>query len=378
MEIYLIMIPTYESNVCQRMLVTMKQFLASPHTPNNPSSRASAPNTTLLQASIFPPIVSIFKMGCTSSQEVYNPVTTKTTDMNPIAFDTTGRMSHDDSDTLERIRDKYFVPYELLSDMHASSIFPQTSTASLRDKRVLVTYVDTTASPKPVAQAQSRIVDEIFLISRTHHSSIVEFVGFSVTDALGPVCIVEDTQGGTLRELLGSSTSLTWAHPKLAFAVDVCSALAYLHTLKPGIVHGNVRSANVHLNKSHTRAKLSLSQRHRSFAMNEHTPLTDLAWCAPEVLFDADDNCDKQDIYSFGALLCEMDSNSRPFDLVKTSKANFVNKLMTGELQLTVTANCPPSIAAIVDLCLQPDPVLRPPASKLLAMLKTAQSKFLQ
>ncbi|CAK4497864.1 unnamed protein product [Aphanomyces euteiches] len=98
---------------------------------------------------------------------------------------------------------------------------------------------------------------------------------------------------------------LSWPKQKIQYAIDVCRALDYMHSLRPKLIHCNVKSSKVRLSKDYRDAKLncfdlSRDQPFESFIAK--AGLTDIQWSAPELLIQGD-NTEQVDIYAFGVLL---------------------------------------------------------------------------
>ncbi|KAG2503065.1 hypothetical protein BBO99_00006460 [Phytophthora kernoviae] len=156
---------------------------------------------------------------------------------------------------------------------------------------------------------------EAKLTASMDHPHIVHFVGVA-WDSLSDLCVaLEFMDGGNLRSLLdkykSSNRAVGLDRQKITIALHVCHALTYLHSLDPPVLHRDLKSRNVLLNKS-MEAKLT------DFGiLREHNDRTLTAgvgtslWMAPEVMlgekYDA-----KADMFSFGVVLSELDVHALP------------------------------------------------------------------
>ncbi|KAF0688683.1 Aste57867_19712 [Aphanomyces stellatus] len=286
---------------------------------------------------------------------------------------------------LRSIQTTHFIEAHELSIIRAlTSNYMKTEMASWNGESVLIKYIDTMASAAEVTKSKKALVSEITAMARIQHPNIVEFKGFSISNDKGIICVTEFMEAKTLRTLLDDKRKfdrLTWAHDKINFAIDICSALAYMHNLKPRLIHRSVKASKVLLSKDRKQAKLSGfgSSRDRSFEQEMTNKIGEIEWSAPELIMDDEDYTEKVDVYSFGILLVELDTGLLPFADIKDSmpSAAFTNRLISGVLRPKLTPECPPVMALIVKACLQSDVHIRPTSAKVLEMLEDAKAVLL-
>ncbi|CAK4646464.1 unnamed protein product [Aphanomyces euteiches] len=126
--------------------------------------------------------------------------------------------------------------------------------------------------------------------------------------SLGLCAAFESMQTKSLWDVLSHpklAARLSWPKQKIQYAIDVCRALDYMHSLRPKLIHRNVKASKVRLSKDYRVAKLncfdlSRDQPFESFIAK--AGLTDIQWSAPELLIQGD-NTEQVDIYAFGVLL---------------------------------------------------------------------------
>ncbi|CAK4677083.1 hypothetical protein LEN26_005891 [Aphanomyces euteiches] len=220
------------------------------------------------------------------------------------------------------------------------------------------------------------LTKEIITLAKLHHPNIVSFIGFYAIDGVGLHCVTEFVEGHSLRETLeNTQVKLTWESEKLAIALNIARAIAYLHAFKPPIIHRDIQAKSVLLAMNGT-AKLTNfgSARERTFdVMMSHRGVGTLEWTAPEVLY-GDDYNESIDVYSFGVVLIELDTRTTPFagHTQSLHSTELMNQLKTGKLRPQVSASCPKEIARIARACLQHDPANRPKSSQVVAHLENA------
>ncbi|ETV71870.1 TKL protein kinase [Aphanomyces astaci] len=282
---------------------------------------------------------------------------------------------------LEPFKAKYWIDIEDLTIVRPiKSTYMKTEMGNLHGESVLVKSIDTAASTDEIAKSRKALVAEISSMARTQHPNIVGFKGFSISPDMGLVCISEYMESKTLRGLLDNPkqfAKLTWGNDKINYAIDICSALVYMHTLKPTLIHRNVKASKVLLDRSRSKAKLSGfgASRDRSFEQEMTNKIGQMEWSAPELIMDDEDYTEKIDVYSFGVLLTELDTGLLPFSDVKDTMhaTTFTNKLVSGALRPKLSPECPAEIAKVVKYCLQQDPHIRPSSAKVLEMLNAAK-----
>uniref|UniRef100_H3GXX8 Protein kinase domain-containing protein n=1 Tax=Phytophthora ramorum TaxID=164328 RepID=H3GXX8_PHYRM len=138
------------------------------------------------------------------------------------------------------------------------------------------------------------------------HPHIVAFAGVA-WDSLTDLCVVlEFLDGGELRTLLNKYETenypIGFDKHKATIALQVCQALTYLHSLRPSVIHRDLKSRNILLD-SNMEAKLSdfgISRERldRTMTAGVGTSL----WMAPEVML-GERYDDKADMFSFGVAL---------------------------------------------------------------------------
>ncbi|KAF9460455.1 kinase-like domain-containing protein [Collybia nuda] len=108
---------------------------------------------------------------------------------------------------------------------------------------------------------------------------------------------------------------------RVSLARDVAKGLEYLHTMSPGIVHGDLKAVNILITDTHRAclADFGLSTASQSQALNLSSFSAGKAggtsrWTAPELLNGTQEiNNTNSDVYAFGCVLYEIFSGNIPF-----------------------------------------------------------------
>ncbi|GMF18952.1 unnamed protein product [Phytophthora lilii] len=230
----------------------------------------------------------------------------------------------------------------------------------------------------------STFVEEIKLIANFDHPNLVRLIGAAWTIESDLQALLEYMDGGDLRQYLAdASTPFGWSFRKFDIAIGIIEALVYLHSFVPPLVHRDLKSRNVLLS-SDFQAKLSDfgTSRFRSVENTMTAGVGTGRWLAPEVIRgDTDYGC-SADIYSFGALLTELDTNQIPYSNTRGSNGKILtdmtilHRVATGKLHLEVRSSCGESMRNLVERCLVEDPSKRPAATVIAYELRVIQKEM--
>ncbi|OWY98167.1 TKL/DRK protein kinase [Phytophthora megakarya] len=216
---------------------------------------------------------------------------------------------------------------------------------------------------------------EVKLMTSLEHPRIVEFVGVA-WDSLTDLCVVSQfMEGGDLRAFLSRCQTSGFDYNKVKIALHVAHALTYMHSLEPPTIHRDLKSKNILLTAD-LDAKLtdfgaSRERVDRTMTAGIGTSL----WMAPEMM-TGEKYDDKADMFSFGVVLSELDSNELPYANTgkkrQTSDLAILQLVMQGKLHVEFSGTCPPVIADLGVACVTIDPVARPTAAQALYQLQMA------
>ncbi|KAL4116199.1 hypothetical protein PRIC2_013197 [Phytophthora ramorum] len=228
-----------------------------------------------------------------------------------------------------------------------------------------------------------QFVREISLISGLNHPRIVEFVGACWTTPAELSAVTELMERGDLRDVTRRfkrrSYRLTWEAHKAAIALHIAEALTYLHGLSPTVIHRDLKAKNVLLNAD-MEAKLSdfgIARERSLYDGSEHMTvgIGTSFWIAPEVLLGHDYD-ERADIYSFGVVLSEIDTDDYPYwnaqhpPQGKVQENEILRLVARGAKRPAFSDDCPPAILELAARCLRADPKERPSASEIVEYLQ--------
>ncbi|KAF8006832.1 hypothetical protein BT93_K0982 [Corymbia citriodora subsp. variegata] len=146
---------------------------------------------------------------------------------------------------------------------------------------------------------------EVAIMKRLRHPNIVLFMG-AVTEPPKLSIVTEYLSRGSLYRLLHKpgAREMSDERRRLNMALDVAKGMNYLHKRNPPIVHRDLKSPNLLVDKKYTVkvCDFGLSRlKPRTFLSSKSAAGTP-EWMAPEVLRDEPSN-EKSDVYSFGVIL---------------------------------------------------------------------------
>lgn len=237
-----------------------------------------------------------------------------------------------------------------------------------------------------------QFIREITLMATLTHPRIVEFIGVAWDSIRNLSAVTEYMDRGDLRDVLHTARTqpalrdprFTWIAQKLKIALHIAEGLAYLHSLHPRVIHRDLKSKNVLLN-SEMDAKLSDFgiSRERRFEGDTHMTagIGTSFWIAPEILLGRDYD-ERADIYSFGVVLSEIDTDDYPYwnsgnvppetvpGARKRQENDILKLVAVGKLRPTFYDDCPKEVLALAATCLEGKPEDRPSAAELVLSIE--------
>lgn len=219
------------------------------------------------------------------------------------------------------------------------------------------------------ALAQFKCEAEIML--RLRHPNVVLFMG-AVTRPPNLSILTEYLPRGSLYRLLHRPNSYIEGKRRMRMALDVAKGMNYLHTSHPTIVHRDLKSPNLLVDKNWVVkvCDFGLSRmKHHTFLSSKSSAGTP-EWMAPEVLRNEPAN-EKCDVYSFGVILWELVTCKIPWKGLNPMQV--VGAVGFQNRHLEIPEGIEPAITQIIHDCWQVDPYLRPSFAQLISRLRRVQ-----
>ncbi|KAH7863480.1 hypothetical protein Vadar_018031 [Vaccinium darrowii] len=219
------------------------------------------------------------------------------------------------------------------------------------------------------ALAQFRSEAEIML--RLRHPNVVLFMG-AVTHPPNLSILTEYLPRGSLYKLLHRPNNQLDEKRRVRMALDVAKGMNYLHTSHPTIVHRDLKTPNLLVDKNWVVkvCDFGLSRmQHHTFLSSKSIAGTP-EWMAPEVLRNEPSN-EKSDVYSFGVILWELATLRVPWTGMNSMQVVGAVGFQNRHLEITEEIN--PTAAQIIMDCWHPDPQSRPSFGQLISRLRCLQ-----
>ncbi|XVF48661.1 hypothetical protein PTKIN_Ptkin03bG0207900 [Pterospermum kingtungense] len=209
---------------------------------------------------------------------------------------------------------------------------------------------------------------EVEIMLRLRHPNVVLFMG-AVTRPPHFSILTEFLPRGSLYKILHRSTIQLDEKRRLRMAFDVAKGMNYLHTSHPTIVHRDLKTPNLLVDKNWVVKVCDFGvsrMKHHTFLSSKSTAGTP-EWMAPEVLRNEPAN-EKCDVYSFGVILWELLTLTVPWK--ELNPMQVVGAVGFQNRRLDIPEDVDPTIAQIIRDCWEKEPHLRPSFAQLMSRLR--------
>ncbi|DBA75450.1 TPA: hypothetical protein ACH3X1_010707 [Trebouxia sp. C0004] len=212
---------------------------------------------------------------------------------------------------------------------------------------------------------------EVSIMKRLKHPNVVLFMG-ACTQPPNLSIVTQFVPRGSLFRLLhraGQHGALQLNDQRrIRIALDVARGMNYLHSCRPPIVHRDLKSPNLLVDKDLTVkvCDFGLSRVRRSTWLSSKSQAGTPEWTAPEVLRSQAYN-EKSDVYSFGVILWELCTGQEPWS--DKNAMQVVGAVGWGNAQLPLTGDMQPVLQGLIQSCWG-QPQDRPGFGEIIAILK--------
>ncbi|KQJ84510.1 serine/threonine-protein kinase CTR1 isoform X2 [Brachypodium distachyon] len=222
-----------------------------------------------------------------------------------------------------------------------------------------------------VGEAQLKeFLREISIMKRVRHPNVVLFMG-AVTKCPHLSIVTEYLPRGSLFRLINKAAGgeMLDLRRRLRMALDVAKGINYLHCLNPPIVHWDLKTPNMLVDKNWSVkvGDFGLSRFKATTFISSKSVAGTPEWMAPEFLRGEPSN-EKCDVYSFGVILWELVTMQQPWSGL--GPAQVVGAVAFQNRRLPIPKDTIPELAALVESCWDDDPRQRPSFSSIVDTLK--------
>ncbi|RIB12429.1 kinase-like domain-containing protein [Gigaspora rosea] len=199
------------------------------------------------------------------------------------------------------------------------------------------------------------------------HQNIIRFLGVTKQEGDKYLLVLQWADGGTLRSYLEKNfLNMNW-NKKLQFAIQIVSAVNYLHSRD--IIHRDIHPRNILIHKENVKlADFGLSRR---ITVNSRCNFGALRYIDPQVFIRSNQNYElnkKSDVYSVGMIMWEVSSGKIPFCSI--DDLDVQRELCFNNIREKIVEGTPISYLNIYQQCWQNDPDLRPTMDQVYDNLK--------
>ncbi|KAG6398635.1 hypothetical protein SASPL_140102 [Salvia splendens] len=213
---------------------------------------------------------------------------------------------------------------------------------------------------------------EVSLMKRLRHPNILLFMG-AVTSSQCLCIVTEFLPRGSLFRLLQRNSPKLERRRRIQMALDIARGMNYLHHCNPPIIHRDLKSSNLLVDKNWTVkvGDFGLSRlKHETYLTTRTGGKGTPQWMAPEVLRNEPSD-EKSDVYSFGVILWELVTHKIPWDNLNSMQVigavGFMNQ------RLEIPSDVEPQWTSLIESCWHSEPQSRPSFQELMEKLKDMQ-----
>ncbi|KAK9668832.1 hypothetical protein RND81_13G089800 [Saponaria officinalis] len=209
---------------------------------------------------------------------------------------------------------------------------------------------------------------EVRIMKRLRHPNVVLFMG-AITRPPNLSIVTEFLHRGSLYRLIHRPNNQLDERRRLRMAFDAARGMNYLHTCSPVIVHRDLKSPNLLVDKNWVVkvCDFGLSRMKHSTFLSSRSTAGTAEWMAPEVLRNEPSN-EKCDVYSFGVILWELCTLQQPWGGMNPMQV--VGAVGFQHRRLEIPNDIDPVIADIIQKCWNTDPKTRPSFAEIMGALK--------
>ncbi|KAK8307238.1 hypothetical protein V6Z12_D03G180900 [Gossypium hirsutum] len=199
---------------------------------------------------------------------------------------------------------------------------------------------------------------EIDIMRKLRHPNVLLFMG-AVYSQERLAIVTEFLPRGSLFKALHKNNQALDVKRRMRMALDVARGMNYLHHRNPPIVHRDLKSSNLLVDRNWNVkvGDFGLSRWKNGTFLTTKSGRGTPQWMAPEVLRNEPSN-EKSDVFSFGVILWELMTVSIPWNNLNSLQVVGVVGFMDRRLELPEGLD--PQIESIIRDCWQSNPENRP------------------
>ncbi|CAJ1375827.1 unnamed protein product [Effrenium voratum] len=248
-----------------------------------------------------------------------------------------------------------------------------------RHDNTVVAIKQITEDAQMRSEQQLAFVREMSVLTQVRHENLVQLYGVCL-DSRPLRIVTEYCGGGAVFELLHNSPIDLVYPQQIKMCRDVARAMNYLHTFNPMIIHRDLKSLNLLLDKPVTGLDLPLVKvcdfgvAKFQVQAGNWGQMTNQAgtkhWMAPE-MWTGSTYDEKVDVFSYAMVIYEIICREVPFEEEEPAD---VGKYTVAGIRPDMDAvppDCPPELIAVMQACWAQDPSERPSFADVLQRIES-------
>eukprot|EP00300_Choanocystis_sp_HF-7_P030142 c38907_g1_i1.p1 GENE.c38907_g1_i1~~c38907_g1_i1.p1 ORF type:complete len:558 (-),score=99.18 c38907_g1_i1:90-1763(-) len=220
-------------------------------------------------------------------------------------------------------------------------------------------------------KSMADFTQEVTILRKMRHPNIMMFMGANMTPPEVFV-VTEFCPMGNLFQLLHESNEAISMQRKVCFALDIARGLAYLHGFQPAIVHRDIKTLNILLDRSYNCKICDFG-----LARPANQVLTEKVgtyqFMAPEMFSGKQRYNEKVDVYAFGIMLWEIVVGKLPYASMLGTQ---VPLCVQNGTRPPIPDDCPQFLSTLMAQCWDTNPLNRPPMAYVATQLSQAADRL--
>ncbi|EGC31480.1 hypothetical protein DICPUDRAFT_99201 [Dictyostelium purpureum] len=221
------------------------------------------------------------------------------------------------------------------------------------------------------------ILEVVLMVKLSSFSNFVKLYGTCIEDD-ELLLILEYCDNSSLFNILNTigNENVVQSLPAInTLSLNIANGMNYLHSLKPQIIHRDLTSQNILIDKNGVAkiADLGISRFKNELGDKTMTSIGNPRWRAPEVT-KGQKYSEKVDVFGFGMILYEMFTRRVPFHEHEQVQASF--KIASGE-RPTLPSSVDSRWINLIQLCWDQNPNNRPSFAQILDIIQNLPIAFI-
>eukprot|EP01089_Gocevia_fonbrunei_P017174 TRINITY_DN5492_c0_g1_i1.p1 TRINITY_DN5492_c0_g1~~TRINITY_DN5492_c0_g1_i1.p1 ORF type:complete len:403 (+),score=62.26 TRINITY_DN5492_c0_g1_i1:86-1294(+) len=218
------------------------------------------------------------------------------------------------------------------------------------------------------AKQMQDFADEVSMLKKLHHPNVVLLIG--VCSQQPNLALVTELLAGSMWNLLHDQNQRMDFKLQHSLIADTARGMNYLHLFKPPVVHRDLKSPNLLVDKNFN-VKIADFGLARVKAQMMTGNLGTCQYMAPEVIQSAS-YTEKADVYSFGVVIWEVLSRQAPYQGMQPMQIAYT--VIHQQNRPPIAPHWPRELVAIMTDCWAPEPSARPTFSVILDRLRAIRT----